>query len=125
MDCDECGGPVVAYEVPDPLREHVDREYAATCTRCLALSETEFGGEPDFSNVSDEFPEGDAGAAMALALGLLDSLALNRPAIEGLLEAVERGGADPLLVLDRLASQGNVRLHFDASRRRQQLEQLL
>jgi len=28
-------------------------------------------------------------------------------------------------VLDRLASQGNVRLHFDASRRRHQLEQLL
>lgn len=125
MDCDECGGPAVAYEVPESLREHVDREYAATCTRCLTLSDAEFGGEPDFSNVSDEFPEGEAGAAMALALGLLDSLALNRAAIEGLLEAVERGGADPLLVLDRLSSQGNVRLHFDASRRRHQLEQLL
>jgi hypothetical protein len=124
MDCNECGGPVVAYEVPESLREYAD-EYVATCTRCLALQSAEFGGDPDFSRVSDEFPEGEAGAAMALALGKLHSLALNRSDIEGLLAAVERAGADPLLVLDRLVAQGNVRLHFDADRRRHQLEQLL
>ena len=124
MDCDECDGPVVAYKVPESLREYAG-EYAATCTRCLALREADFGGEPDFSRVSDEFPEGEAGVAMALALGKLDALALNRADIEELFAVVERAGSDPLLVLDRLSAQGNVRLHFDAARRRHQLEQLL
>ncbi|KAB7512525.1 hypothetical protein DM867_12340 [Halosegnis rubeus] len=125
MECNHCGGPTTMYEVPLNLREYVDSEYVATCTRCLASQPAEFGDEPDFSRVSDEFPEGTAGAAMALALGMMDSLALNRSDIEGLLEAVESEGVDPLLVLDRLSSQGNVRLHFDVSRRRHQLEQLL
>ncbi len=125
MDCTHCGGPTTMYEVPLNLRDYVDEEYVATCTRCLASQPAEFGDEPDFSHVSDEFPEGEAGAAMALALGMMDSLALNRSNIEGLLEAVESAGVDPLLVLDRLSSQGNIRLHFDVSRRRHQLEQLL
>ena len=125
MDCDRCGGPTTMYEVPLNLRDYLDDRYVATCTRCLASQPAEVGGDPDFSRVSDEFPEGNAGVAMALALGLLDSLAINRGDIEGLLEAVESEGVDPLLVLDRLSSQGNVRLHFDASRRRHQLEQLL
>ena len=124
MDCDRCGGPTTMYEVPLNLRDYLDDQYVATCTRCLASQPAEFGDAPDFSHVSDEFPEGNAGVAMALALGLLDSLAINRGDIEGLLEAVESEGVDPLLVLDRLSSQGNVRLHFDADRRRRQLEQL-
>ena len=113
------------YQVPFDLRSHVETDHAATCTRCLAGHPAEAGGEPDFSTISDEFPDGTAGVAMALALGKLDSLALNRDDIEALFAAVEAAGVDPLLVLDRLATQGNVRLHFDADRRRRQLEQLL
>ena len=62
---------------------------------------------------------------MALALGLLDSLALNRRGIEALLRRVEASGTDPLLVIDRLAAQGTVQAKADLSRRRHQLEQLL
>lgn len=116
---------MVAYAVPETLREFADGEYAATCTRCLALEPSESGGDPDFSRISDEFPGGTGGAAMALVLGKLDSLALNRSDIEGLVDVAEREGVDPLLLFDRLRSQGNVRLHFDAERRRHQLEQLL
>ncbi len=116
---------MVTYAVPESLREYVDHDHAATCTRCLALEPAESGGDPDFSRVSDEFPEGTGGAAMALALGMLDSLALNRANIEGLVTAAEQEGVDPLLLVDRLRSQGNVRLHFDVERRRHQLEQLL
>ncbi|PSP56920.1 hypothetical protein BRC72_10955 [Halobacteriales archaeon QH_7_66_36] len=125
MECERCGGPMTRYQVPFDLRSHVETDHAATCTRCLAGHPAEAGGEPDFSTISDEFPDGTAGAAMALALGKLDSLALNRDDIEALFAAVEAAGVDPLLVLDRLATQGNVRLHFDADRRRRQLEQLL
>jgi len=125
MECERCGGPMTRYQVPFDLRSHVETDHAATCTRCLAGHPAEAGGEPDFSTISDEFPDGTAGAAMALALGKLDSLALNRDDIEALFAAVEAAGVDPLLVLDRLATQGNVRLHFDVDRRRRQLEQLL
>lgn len=125
MDCPTCGGPTVAYAVPEDLREFVDRDYVASCTRCLSMQSADAGDEPDFSRVSDEFPEGRGGVAVALLLGLLDSLALNRRSIEGLVAAAEAEGVDPLLLLDRLRAQGNVRLHFDADRRRHQLEQLL
>ena len=125
MECERCGGPMTRYEVPFDFRSHAETDHAATCTRCLAGRPTETGGEPDFSAISDEFPTGEAGVAMALALGKLDSLALNRGDIEALFVAVEAAGVDPLLVLDRLATQGNVRLHFDVDRRRRQLQQLL
>lgn len=125
MDCPNCGGPMVAYTVPDDLLAFVDDDTVASCTRCLTLRPSDAGGTPDFSHVSDEFPEGTAGAAMALALGMLDSLALNRANIEGLVRHAESEGVDPLLLIDRLRSQGNVRLHFDVARRRHQLEQLL
>lgn len=125
MDCPNCGGPTVSYAVPESLQEIVDRTHAATCTRCLALTSADQGGDPDYSRISDEFPAGAGGAAMALALGHLDSLALNRATIEELVRAAEEEGVDPLLLFDRLRAQGNVRLHFDADRRRHQLEQLL
>ena len=125
MDCPNCGGPMVTYTVPDELEAFVDEAHVASCTRCLTLRPADAGGAPDFSHVSDEFPAGTAGAAMALALGMLDSLALNRANIEGLVRAAEAEGVDPLLLIDRLRSQGNVQLHFDAARRRHQLEQLL
>ena len=134
MTCPDCGNERVVFRVPDDLREYLpeDTDYAAICTRCLRLDPAESsagvssGDEtPAFAAISDSFPDGETGAAMALAVGLLDSLALYRSEISALLERVERGGTDPLLVLDRLASDPEVEPAFDLSRRRTQAEQLL
>lgn len=128
MNCPECDAPMVTFDVSADLRQHAPDEtaHAALCPRCLTLEPSDVGGEADFSSVSSEFPT-DPGRAipLALAYGQLGSLALNRSSIEALLVEAERAGADPLLLLDRLDVQGNVTPHFDASGRRQQLEQLL
>ena len=129
MTCPECGSEQVVFEVPADLREYLpeETEFAALCTHCLTFepTETEPSEPPEFEAVSDAFPDGETGVAMAVAVGLLDSLALYRSEIEALLERVERGGTDPLLVLDRLATDSGVDPAFDVDRRRTQAEQLL
>ena len=128
MDCPDCGAPMVAFGVPAEYREYVPdaSAQAALCPSCLALTSAESAPpDPRFDRVSDAFPTGEAAPPLALAVGLLDSLALHRPALEELLGAAERAGADPLLVLDRLHAQGGVDPAFDLDRRRFQLEQLL
>ncbi|ELY92817.1 hypothetical protein C483_06707 [Natrialba hulunbeirensis JCM 10989] len=114
------------------------------CTHCLVLeygddadaaeSESESESEsdelestdPDFSRVSDAFPTTPEQAVpLALAIGLAESLAMNRSVIETLLRDVERAGADPLLVLDRLQRDPSVEPAIDLGRRQHQLEQLL
>jgi hypothetical protein len=145
MTCPECGSEQVAFRVPADLRAYLpeETETAALCTVCLALDPGESATEdsttggsatespdsvaesPDFGRISDAFPDGDAGVAMALAVGLFDSLALYRSEISALLERVERAGTDPLLVLDRLEADPELDPHFDVDRRRTQAEQLL
>ncbi|UPV75843.1 DUF6276 family protein [Halorussus limi] len=129
MTCSACGSEQLRFAVPADLREYLPdaSERVAVCTRCLALEPTddEAPDSPDFSAISDAFPDGDAGVAMALAVGLLDSLALYRSEIAALLERVERGGADPLLVLNRLGADARLDPHFDVARRETQVEQLL
>jgi len=49
----------------------------------------------------------------------------HRAEIMALYEEVERAGVDPLLVLDRLARDPDVRTDIDLAGRRRQLEQLL
>jgi len=129
MTCPECGSEQVAFRVPLDLREYLpeDPESAAVCTVCLTL---DLGGDapnedPDFAAISDSFPDDEPGVAMALAVGLLDSLALYRSEISALLERVEQGGTDPLLVVDRLGTDSELKPHFDVERRRTQAEQLL
>lgn len=124
MDCPNCGAEMTTFDVPEGLRADAGTDAAGFCPRCFTTAPSEAGGEPDFSRVSDEFPAGRAGIAMALALGKLESLALNRDDIEALLAEVEREGVDPMLLVDRLGAQGNVRPAFDLERRRHQLEQL-
>lgn len=133
MDCPACGTPAVTFAVPEQYREAVPDEAAAAalCPRCLTLTAVDTGerlpsaDEADFSTVIQAFPEGEAGVAMALAVGLLvDSLALNRDAVKPLFDAVSDAGEDPWLVLERLAVAGTVQPDADLGKLRHQLEQL-
>ncbi|WP_435196497.1 DUF6276 family protein [Natronomonas sp. EA1] len=127
MHCSACNGSAVSFDVPEELRAYApdETDTAAFCTRCLRVEPSETGGSPDFTLISDEFPaDADSAIPLALAIGQLGSLALNRRRIEALIERVEKNGTDALLVLDRLNAQGNTAPHFDVPRRRAQLEQL-
>lgn len=127
MNCPACNGTVETFDVPEDLREHLPEPvpYAGLCTRCLRLHPTETGGEPTFADL-ESFPDSpEASVPMAIGIGRLDSLALNRSSIEALFERVEAAGADPLLILDRLAVSGSVQPAIDIGKRRHQLEQLM
>ncbi|UWG49371.1 Uncharacterized protein AArcCO_0039 [Halalkaliarchaeum sp. AArc-CO] len=129
VPCSRCEAPTVAFAVPTSLREHVDGATTASiCTDCLLLESLDDTVEPAVPEHADfdplPFPDGEAGAATALAVGLLDSLALNRPAIAASLEYAERNGADVFLALDRLA-ESDVNPSFDPAKRKAQLENLL
>ena len=127
MDCPDCGSEVVAFAVPDDFREFVPgtETEVALCTHCLALHPAptaDTDSKTDFAAVSSDFPSNEAAIPMALAVELLDSLAVYRSEVEALLERVERAGADPLLVLDRLAADPDLDPQVDLDRRRRQLE---
>ncbi|MUV89095.1 hypothetical protein GJ629_03580 [Halapricum sp. CBA1109] len=129
MECSECDGVAVAYPVPDQYRSLLPEATpgAATCTRCLAIQPVTDPPDdhPDYQRISEAFPsDPDAAVPMAIALGLLSSLALNRQAITDLLAAVERAGSDPMLVVSRLVDDTTVDPHVDLVGRRRQLEQL-
>lgn len=133
MDCPACGTSTVLFAVPEAFREAApdDTAAAAICPACLTVTPVgDVADAPapeaaDFSLIIDGFPEGDSGAAMALAVGLLvDSLALNRDAVRRLFDAVSDAGYDPWLVLERLAAAGNIQPDADLRRLRRQLEQL-
>lgn len=127
MDCPDCGGQMVAFAVPEEYREFVpdDEPTLALCTHCLALhpGPEKPSSNPDFSAVSDAFPTDAAAISMALAVGLLDSLALHRSEVEDLLARAERAGTDPLLVLDRLATDPSLDPKTDLEIRRKQVAQ--
>lgn len=132
MHC-SCNVAPVAFAVPPALRdcapERVDE--AAICPRCLAVASVDGNDDfdpepdPDFSRVGNAFPAGEAGVALALALGLLESLATNRAELETALERAERAGADPLLAIERLLADPSIEPAIDLERRRLQLESLL
>jgi|AntDeeMetagen134_2_1112570.scaffolds.fasta_scaffold01919_1 hypothetical protein len=127
MDCPDCDNETVAFVVPDDLHEYVpgDETAVALCSHCLALHpvpEGDTASAADFDRVSAVFPTNAAAVPMALAVGLLESLAVYRSEIEALLGRVERAGTDPLLVLDRLAADPDLDPQVDLPRRRQQLQ---
>jgi hypothetical protein len=127
MQCPDCNGQVATFDVPEDLREHLPKPvpHAGLCTRCLALHPADEGGEPEFTDL-EAFPDDpDAAISMAIGIGLLDSLALNRGSIETLFRNVAEAGTDPFLALDRLATSGAVQPRVDLVARRQQLEQLM
>ena len=127
MDCPTCGTGTVAFEVPAAARDAAPGDVSAICPHCLTLVEADSPDEPpDFSRIVESFPDGEAGAVMAVAVGLLvDSMVLNREAIARLLDDVSDRGADPWLVLERIAASPTVRPDADVGRARRQLEQLL
>lgn len=128
MECPDCGSNTVTFAVPEDLREHAPEEndFAALCASCLRVHRADDGEKsPDFDAVGEFFPDEHGGVALALLLGKLDSLALNRSAIEDLSEQAEGYGADVLLTLDRLDTAGSVQPYFDLDRRRAQVSQLL
>ncbi|SNR35980.1 DUF6276 family protein [Halorubrum vacuolatum] len=128
MACPRCGADVVAFAVPEDIREHAPATVAAICTRCLTTHPAaEVGVDPkavvsesgpDLTAVDSAFPTGDAGIALALMCGLLESYALNRAGIEELLGYAERHGADVFTFLERLDAREAM---FDLDRRRQVL----
>jgi hypothetical protein len=130
MDCPSCGGERLAFPVPADLGAYLpdDRPAATVCTRCLTVVPADEAPAelPDFRAVSDALPrDREAAAALVLALGLLDALAVHRAEIDALLATVERAGVDPLLAMDRLAADPGLAPGPDLERRRAQLEQLL
>jgi len=144
MDCPDCGAETMTFAVPSAYGECVPEAAStlALCPRCLHLhpvpadagvavadvtpESPDQADAPAFERVGDAFPtDPDAAIPMAILVGLLDSLALYREEIATLLDAVERAGTDPLLVIDRLAADPAVETDVELARRRHQLEQLL
>jgi hypothetical protein len=128
MPCSACGGETVAFAVPAALREHApgSSAHATLCSSCLRTAPADEGpSESTFAAVHESFPSGEAGAALALALGHLDSLALRRDAVDDCCSYAERAGADVLLTLDRLAGEPALDPRFDVERRRHQLAEML
>jgi hypothetical protein len=121
---------MLRFPVPDTYADYVpeDAPGAAICPTCLGLDPDQDppAGMPPFAEIGDAFPDEEQGAVpMALAIGLLTSLALYRQEIDDLFDAVEEAGFDPMLVLDRLAASGSVDSQIDLRGRKRQLEQLL
>ena len=130
MPCPTCDAPTVSFRVPDALTDHTpDGEpAAAVCTSCLRVAPadpTAADASPSFDRLLGEFPTGEGGAALALAAGMLGSLALNRAAVVDCFEYAEAAGVDVLVTLDRLDAAGRVEPHYDLSRRRSQLADFL
>jgi hypothetical protein len=126
VSCPACDAPTVAFRVPDALVAHAPGDAAAVCSVCLRVHPADSApATADFSPLLSSFPDGEGGAALALALGLLDSLALNRAAVVDCCEFAERAGVDVHLALDRLAAAGSVDPQFDLSRRHGQLRDFL
>ncbi|WP_311170706.1 DUF6276 family protein [Halobellus ordinarius] len=134
-NCPECDRPLARIDVPADLREFAPdgAPIVGCCPRCLrtfaadASEDTDVDGGDSGANADlpPAIPDGDGGVALLLALGRLDSLATNRPAIQSLVEAAEAAGVDVFLALDRLAADESVDAHADLARRRRQLETLL
>jgi hypothetical protein len=128
LDCPECDTTLVTFRVPETLREYGPDSSATAgiCPTCLRVQTTDSAtDEPEFGRVLDTFPDEDAGVALALLLGKLPSLTVERDAVATLRDAAERAGGDAVLTLDRLVGATGVEPHFDLDRRVVQMEQLL
>ncbi len=117
--------------MPEPLID-VFAEGTPTvrfCARCLRVNPAP--GEPvdrawEPGDISSALPaDPDAAVAVGLLITFLDSLALNRDAVETVVDYLEQCGVDPLLALDRLGTAPLLAPDIDLDRRRHQLAQVL
>ncbi len=126
MDCPDCeDSQLVVFTVPSEYRAHAPDDTAGICPECLQVLGVDgdsSASDPEFEAISQDFPRGEAGVAVALALGKLHSLALNRSAIEDLLISAEHHGVDVFTTLERLDAPNAA---FALDRRRQQVSQIL
>ena len=125
VSCPHCDAEAVAFAVPPALREHAPADPAAICTRCLRVVAADEAGvadaatdDPDLARVDVAFPSGEAGIALALCCGKLESFATNRASIEALVRHAEGAGADVFAFLGRLDAADAA---FDLDRRRKAL----
>jgi len=68
------------------------------------------------------FPEGERGIAVALLLGRLNQLALNRQSAEALCEYIIADGVDIYLLIDRIIENKSIEPHYDLQRRWEQFQ---
>jgi hypothetical protein len=130
MQCSECRGDLIAFAVPEACREYAPGDAASICTQCLSVSaaspeNAQAASDVAFDEIVASFPSGTAGVRMALVVGLLSSLALNRREIESLVESLATDGVDAMLVLEDLESEAGLQPRVAIGRRRHQLEQLM
>lgn len=130
VTCDGCPGTLHRFSIPPSIREWdaVSMDVATICDRCLrvapATDPSDTGDAPaGIDGVHAAVPGGEAGVAMALLLGWLDSLTLNRAGIEVAITHLESAGVDPLLVIERLLDDDAVSPAIDLERRLRQLQQ--
>lgn len=127
--CDRCRGETVVRPTPDDVPVDDETRIVRVCTRCLAV--TPAAGEPvdrewDPAEVSAALPsDPDAAVGVAVLVTLLDSLALNRRAIERAVAGLDAAGVDSLLTLERIEADERLEPIIDLPRRRAQLAQLL
>lgn len=130
MQCSECRGEVIPFQVPTELREYAPGDAATICSHCLAVQaaspeNAQAATETRFEEIVESFPNGEAGVRMALVVGLLSSLALNRTKIETLVADLADDGVDALLVLEDLENASSLQPRIAIGRRRHQFEQLM
>jgi hypothetical protein len=130
MQCSECRGDVTVFEVPGELREYAPGEAASICTQCLTVAaadpvNAQSAEEVQFEDVVASFPSGENGVRMALVVGMLSSLALNRAKIEAVVADLETDGVDAMLVLEDLEGESSLQPRVALGRRRKQLGQLM
>ncbi len=128
--CGLCRAEMVGFVIPESIVEFAPAQgtFASLCRVCLTLEVHETAIEVDepLSVISAAFPDDETEAAMiAILVGLLDSLALHRRAIQAVVFELESVGVDALLVLDRLIDDSSLRPAIDLDRRVYQLGQLL
>lgn len=135
--CPHCEVDLVGFAVPESLREHAPdgAPTAAICPRCLRVTPADSPGvdgvddagtdtDAAFGRVDDAFPRGEGGVALALLLGKLPKLTLEKSSIAELRERAESAGVDVALTLHRLVG-ADVEPHFELDRRVSQLDSLL
>ncbi|MFC7098027.1 DUF6276 family protein [Halobaculum marinum] len=133
MNCPTCDTETVAFSVPEGLHEYAPdgAAVASVCPHCLAVAaapDTAPADDPAFDRVHESFPTGDGGAAFALLVGTLPSIALNKDAARATRARAEQDGVDTALAFDRLVEAvraADVVPEFDLQRRVHQLDSLL